>query len=366
MKESLTYRMVVSRFDEQTIKDFLDIPKMLYEKDCPQDKTLEYDILHHQHCLSNQFTIKPFVVYDVTPDGKTPVARCLVTLYKDDDIAYIGFFESINNKNVADVLFKSAINYIISCEKTKVVGPVDCSFWLKYRFKHESTLDFKRSYTGEPYNKDYYVDLWKHCGFEISNTYESNFYRKPTLYDISDKLKNRLDWLKKNNYKLVNMNLFSFNKHFKKIYELIIDAYSGFPIYKPIDFKDFKYIFGNLKYLLNYSMVKLVYDGDKLAGFVVNIPNYNLYSVDNFNIINLFKILKARIKPKEYVLMYIAIDKSYLGIGSALAEATKNELVNNECTSIGALVIKGKVSGNYYKDLMTDKTTYVLLEKNLD
>ena len=41
----------------------------------------------------------------------------------------------------------------------KIIGPVDASFWLKYRLKINK---FERPYTGEPYNKDYYYYSYCH------------------------------------------------------------------------------------------------------------------------------------------------------------------------------------------------------------
>ena len=64
-------------------------------------------------------------------------------------------FESVWNHSIK-VSFNA---YKFAKEKwyKKIVGPVDASFWNKYRLK--INLFDKRPYTGEPYNLKYYFNL---------------------------------------------------------------------------------------------------------------------------------------------------------------------------------------------------------------
>jgi len=348
--------------NDKIIKDFIQLPSQLYKSECPQDRNTELNILNNKHVLSDTFEIMPFVAYKIDKNKEIVVARCIVTLYKEDEIGYIGFFECIDSRYVCSKLFEKVEDYIRSKNKTKIVGPVDSSFWIKYRFKHKSTLIFSETYTGEPYNKIYYTDLWRECGYNISDTYESNFYRLIEKDDMSEKLSNRLNMLNNKGYKIVKLKRRNFNKDIIKIYKLIKETYKNFPIYKDITQEQFVKLFKNLKYILNFSMVKLVYKDGNAVGFIINIPNYNTCNINNINIL---KLLKIRLKPKEYIIMYIGVKREHLGIGSALAEDTKRELYNKKCTSIGALVHKGKASGGYYKELIEHRTEYVILTKEI-
>ena len=44
---------------------------------------------------------------------------------------------------------------------------------------------------------------------------------------------------------------------------------------------------------------------------------------------------------------------------------TKNKLYQNKCTSIGALIHEGNITGELYKDLYTDKFKYELFQFDL-
>ena len=56
--------------------------------------------------------------------------------------------------------------------KQGLKGPIDLSFFGRYRF----ALEEKVPYTGEPANKAYYPYLFEKAGFQICNTYVSHFY----------------------------------------------------------------------------------------------------------------------------------------------------------------------------------------------
>ena len=55
----------------------------------------------------------------------------------------------------------------------RIVGPVDASFWLKYRMK--INMFYKPPYTGEPYNKDYYYKLYNYFCFYHIAYFNRNF-----------------------------------------------------------------------------------------------------------------------------------------------------------------------------------------------
>lgn len=69
---------------------FLALPGKLYQKnELTQDYDTEYKLLHEKHTLSKYFNITPFVVID--KNSQMPVARCMLTYYPEDDVAYFGF-----------------------------------------------------------------------------------------------------------------------------------------------------------------------------------------------------------------------------------------------------------------------------------
>ena len=361
-------RQIIVEFgnEKKLNNDFLALPKTLYDKGkCPQDIKTEKQILTGSHVLSDTFKVTPFVAYVKENDNKNVVARALVTSYENDNIAYVGFFESVNDEEVCSKLFDAIFDFVKKDGKKTVTGPVDASFWIRYRFKLSSDRGFEDTYSCEPYNKDYYVKLWEKCGFERNYTYISNFYRKVKPDDISPKLKSRYERMCEKGYILRTSSYKTFDKDLVAIYRLITKTYRHFPMYTDISLQQFVSMFGYLKYVLNYSMVKLLFKDEEAVGFIICVPDFGFDSVGKLTIAKFLRIINKKKNPKEYVILYMGVDGKHLGTGSALAEDIKNELCKNGSTSIGALILEGKVTGLYYSDLFTGKSKYVLLERNL-
>ncbi len=339
---------------------FLSLPSKLYKDVCPQNYQEEQDLLNRIHVLSNDFELVPYVV--VNSLGKA-VCRCAVTYYPDDEVAYVGFFEACDNLDAVRVLFDTVEKDVLKKGRNKIVGPVNASIFIGYRFKVDN---FNRIYTGEPYNKPYYKELWEQCGFQVSDTYVSNFLRKVTENDNDEFLEKIYNRYKRKGYEFISPSAFTFKKRLKDIYALMMNLYSGFSGYKIITEKQFMKMFSYLKHILNYDMVKLVYHKDKLQAFCVAVPNYRELSIGDTSVSDVIKMMKTKRKPDEYVILYVGADQSSPGLGGALMHLIKNLLYENQCTSVGALVKEGNVSGEYFDFLYTDKTHYELFEKVLE
>ena len=165
----MNYKVIYGKND-LVYTGFLALPGKLYQKnELTQDYDTEYKLLHEKHTLSKYFNITPFVVID--KNSQMPVARCMLTYYPEDDVAYFGFFECIGQQEIAEQLLDTVSKKAKKDGKTKLSGPVDASFWIKYRLK--INLFDRIPYTGEPYNKNYYYKLLSDCGFVVQNYYRN-------------------------------------------------------------------------------------------------------------------------------------------------------------------------------------------------
>lgn len=349
---------------------FLSFPRKLYKgKFYTQDFAMEKQILEGSHILSKEFEVFPFI--DIM-DGEV-IGRCVLTYYPNDEKAYLGFFESTPDFGYSRDLFEAVFKKAKKDGKKEIIGPLNASFWIGYRMK---TNKFDETYTNEPYNLDYYPLLWENVGFKPVDVYYSNQIRIPTSKDNDKKCQQRLKDALDKGYVFANPTFDNFEKCLDEVYSLFVSLYSSFPTYKPISRNEFKGMFSSLKNILDFSMVNLVYKDDELVAFFINIPNYDLslYSLmlPNKAFIEKIASLKDMVKflhnkkhAKEYVLIYMGVDPKHLGLGGALAEITKKELQKRKAKSIGALIMDGKVTNNYYKDLTVDRFQYMLYKKEL-
>ena len=340
---------------------FLKLPRRLYHKNTyVQNINLEKQLLTGSHILSKYFSVILIVVLD---EHKTAVSRCTLTLYTADPAAYIGLFESVNDQEATAVLFKTAEKLAKQNGKAKLVGPLNASFWIGYRLK---TNKFDSVYTSEPYNKGYYSELWKSAGFEITDRYYSNALRVPKETDQSMKCRQRLQMVQDSGYEIHSPTKQTFSENLKEIYQLLIQVYSKFPMFKKIEEHEFCQLFQNLKFVLDFDFVKLIYKEKKLTGFFISVPDYKNLTHQKITIRSLLKILRIKnSNPQKYVLLYMGIDPKHPGLGSAMAELIKQELVKKHAYSIGALFHEGKISGEYYKELAVDRYEYVLFGKDI-
>ena len=125
---------------------FLRLPSKIYdEKHIVQNKTFEKEVLENTSILCKG--AKNFALI-VKNKNDEPVGRSVVSLY-EDDTAYIGFFECIKDVEVSKLLLAECERIAKEAGKKRLLGPIDISFWIRYRF----ALTDELSYTGEPANK---------------------------------------------------------------------------------------------------------------------------------------------------------------------------------------------------------------------
>lgn len=358
----MNYRLL-DRNERHFEKLFLALPKTLYNKsELTQNDGAERRILRGVHPLSGDFEIKPFLLLD---ENENPAARAVLTYYPDSNEAFLGFFECIDDFAACEAIMNAVFVCAKNDGKTKITGPVDASFWIKYRFK----TDFfdKLPYALEPYNKDYYPEFWERCGFSICQGYFSNQLRIPTEDDRDAKCQKRFETMTKRGYRVEYPSSENFKDRLREVFELLSRLYSDFPCYTEITWDKFFGMYSSIKSVLNYDMAKLVYKDDKLVGFSISVPNFGNAACGKLTPAKLIKILRTKKNPSEYILIYMGVDSGHLGLGSMIAEAVKRSLEEKRCFAINALILDGKVTGESYynSSLTTDRYHYALFQKVL-
>lgn len=345
--------------EKSNIKRFVDFPKRMYSsKDNMESASQMKALLEGTHPLSKYFDLDAYLILrdDVT------AGRFAITTYPDDTTAYLGFFECINDKEVSSFLFSEAEKIAKEKKCSVIIGPVDASFWLKYRLKINN-FDLP-PYTGEPYNKDYYLELFQNSGYEISEHYTSSAFRSVGEDYINEKFENRYKEFLAQGYKIESPKAKEYEKAVEEVYTLITELYSDFPVYKNVSKEDFCEMFKSYKTIMNMSMTKMAYYNGKAVGFYISLPDYG-NRVYHAGLLDIPGILKTRKHPDRYVMLYMGVDQKHRGLGKALVYAIMKELMQSGLPSIGALARDGKVTQNYAEEEKTSIYEYVLLKHEL-
>ncbi len=339
---------------------FLMLPEKLYgDEVCPQDIDTERSLLNGTHPLSGDFEILPMIAID---DKDRTLARCMLTFYEGEVDAYLGFFESVNDADVCRVLLKKAEETSLKKGKKAIIGPIDSSIFIGYRFK---TDHFTLPYTGEPINKPYYAELWEKCGFEIWKKYYSYRLKPITEKEGNPKYSKRVKDFRRQGYEYKNLRMGQFDEVFHEIYGLLMERFSSFPGYKPVSRDVFRSLFHKLRIVLRPDDVLLIYKDKKLVAFSISLPNFYDNLLGEMNVWKILKILWLKHFSKETVYLYMGVAPGHLGLGSVMAELTRRQLYRNGRVPIKALIQENKATGVYYNDLTDEKMEYVLLRKNI-
>ena len=347
--------------DRKNVRRFLRFPKKLYPKQhLMQDPDTEAAILSGTHLLSHYFTVYPFLASDA--EGHT-AARCILTVYPGRPCAYIGFFECIENAAAARCVFAAAEKKAAECGCNAVTGPVDASFWIRYRLKTNSFA--QPPYTGEPYNLPYYEAFFLENGYAVSGTYVSNRYGTVPQGFLNKKNLRRLRYFTENGYVICSPEKETFDKCLHEIYRMLMPLYADFQTFSQITEEEFCALYAGMKYAADYRMVKIAYQNGRAVGFFVTLPNYGNAAAGRLTLPKLVRIRRIKKAPRDQILLYLGADPAHPGLGKALSECILRELCERQAVSVGALIRKGKVTGSYFSRLITEQYTYALYEKPL-
>jgi hypothetical protein len=345
---------------EQTEKDFLALPKKIYsEMEQMQSISEEKAQLSGTHPLSYTYRTQGYVGYF----KEQPVIRGILFKPNQDNVGYIGYFESFNNFSMMEAF----INYL--CEEaqnwgvSKLIGPVQGSFWVGYRMKIKGFDDI---FTNEPHNPEYYPNLWQHVGFEMTEKYRSNFYQEISPEYESEKMSRRYNLFLKKGYQIISPKRKDWEKVSVEVFELLRQLYKDFPLYQEISATEFQTLFADLKIGLDFSMVKLAYKDDELVGFLITLPDYGNLIYRKMTPVNLFKLLRLRKKAAKYIILYLGADPKHLGLGLAMNYPLLKEVQNRQAGLVGGLIHEGTVTGSYITGMQDYTHEYCLWELEMN
>lgn len=355
---SKEYRCIKVK-NQKEIKMFLGLPEKLYDNDNPRNKKEEKLLIKRKHPISPDIAFHPYILLDAFGEI---ICRCALTYYPDDNNAYLGFFDAVNEMEPIKEMLQVVERRAKQDGKTKIIGPVDASIYINYRFKMNR---FTETYTSEPYNKEYYPYMWQQCGYKIAYNYVSNNLRKVTQEDSDLKLVKIRDKHIDRGVKFINMSDANFDMCLSDTYFLLMDLYSSFPGYKRLSKEQFIKMYSPLRKIANHNMVKFAYKNGKLAAFAIAVPNYCLLTRGKLTFRKIKEIQQIKNKPTEYVILYVGADRASAGLGCAIMQELFDELVRNECSSIGALIKDGNLTGKVYNHVYTNQYKYALFEKHI-
>jgi len=265
---------------KQTIREFLEVPKRLYQNDpnwaCPLDMEIEntFNPLKNscfQHGDARRWILK---------DEKGQLKGRIAAFYDRNKLHHnaqptggIGFFECINDQHAANLLFDRAKGWLEEQGMQAMDGPINFG----ENFVNWGLLveGFMHQGYGMPYNFPYYRSLFEAYGFR---TYFEQYsfhdvFSRP--YPAQMRSFGERFW-RKPEYSFRHLEM----KHAEKYLQELVVMYNKIWVdflenYTPLRYEDLLQIFRDAKAILNEKFIWFAYHNDQPIGFLIVFPDMN-------------------------------------------------------------------------------------------
>ncbi|MFC1501329.1 hypothetical protein ACFL58_02645 [Elusimicrobiota bacterium] len=236
--------------------------------------------------------------------------------FQGENVGFFGFFECINNRETAELLFNTVKHWLKSKNIDKMYGPMnpstndECGF-LCEGFDSSPVLMM-------PYNPDYYLELAQDCGLKKKKelyAYDINVEEAPM--DRLAKLA-RIIYKKNPGLSIRPMNLKDFKNEIEKTIEVYNQAWEKNWGFVPWTKKEFHTMASRMKDLINPKFAVLAEINGKPIGIKLSIPDYNIITKElNGRLFpfGFLKILLGKNKIKSTRTMIVGVIKDYRNKG---------------------------------------------------
>jgi hypothetical protein len=281
---------IVEITDNSSAKKFLELPRKLYKNDrnfiSPLDKDIEAVFNPALNNFHSHGIIKRWIAVD---DNGETVGRIAAFINhqknKNPDliIGGIGFFESINDKSTAFLLFDTAKQWLQQNNAKAMDGPIN--FGENDKYWGLLVEGFVPPSMGMNYNASYYQMLFEKYGFVKQ-------------YDQYTNVINA-DWIaNKPEYKFIHFENKNFKKFAKDFQEIYNDAWSEFEDFTPIEFDTLKQSFREMKPIVDEKIIWFAYANDEPIGFILALPDINVLLKSFNGKLNLWNKIRFYLKLK--------------------------------------------------------------------
>ena len=190
----------------------------------------------------------------------------------ESKVAFFYYFDSINDPDVSNTLFQFASEWANERGLNTITGPRglyggDGIGALVEGFDYMPGI-------GIPYNYPYYDDLYHKAGFSkeedlLSGYLSTDEYELPErIHELAERVKNRRGFSIKNYATKKEIKADALN-----IRDVINVSFEGAPGYTPVQDDEIETIVDHLLMIADPQLIKLVFKGDEIVGFLFAYPN---------------------------------------------------------------------------------------------
>lgn len=291
MEKSKSLKIIEYQFDNEYLQKYFELMNNFYKDYNGINQYIENirKLLSESNPFFKNNKIWNYIVFDNDNVVGHISAIIDIRLFENKKIGLIGFFESIDNKEVSELLIKKAVEKLKSEGCEIINAPINLSIWHSYRFTINQTKE--NVFYFEPITKDYYPNLFLNNGF-IEN--ESYYSAERTDFDtILDYTKEDYENLIKLGYKFRTISKETFHRDLNSIYLLSKEIFKDSKNYIDITFEEFNYLYSEIDNIMDFNFIEIVSNLDgKDIGFCFSIKdplNPNTIILKTIGVLNEFQ-----------------------------------------------------------------------------
>jgi len=268
--------------NEQDRMKFIKLPWSIYKGDPFWVPPLIFDVRKNLDPAKNPFFKHAEVALFIAEKDGIDVGRIAAIKndnhnnFHKDKAGFFGFFESIDNEEVSDLLLDEACKWVKDKGFDEILGPVNPST----NDECGLLVDGFDSYPVflMPYNPRHYESKITGFGFEKTKDLYAYYIPSEVINDakLMAKLERMSGLIKKRSdvttHKLDMKNLASEIRKIEEIYNSAWEANWGFV---PITTAEFDYMAESLKMIVDPDLVMFAEVGGVPAGFTLSLPDFN-------------------------------------------------------------------------------------------
>lgn len=317
---------------------FIDLPYKLYINDphfvAPLKMAVRDLLNEDKHPFYKTAKIKPFLV---TKNGED-VGRILAVSnqaynqFHQSQIGYFGFFESIEDQEVANLLLKTCESYFLAQGFKEMQGPMNPGTNYECGLLVNGFLDDPQIMM--TYNPPFYPKLLENYGLSkamdlLAYKVDVHFQMPKIILDIADRTEKK----SKVTYRTLNMK--KWNEELEIMFDIYNSAWEENWGFVPMTKKEFFHTAKDLKSIVNPNLVHFAEVDGKPAGFILTLPDLNQVFKQNpsgkLTPFSLYKILTAgkRISRVRVITMGIKKEFRKIGLETLLYKHNHEEIKKN-------------------------------------
>jgi hypothetical protein len=293
--------------DKKTNKDFIRVPKIIYKDDKNWISPLDMEIENIFNPGTNSSFKHGEAARWILKNNKGKLAGRIAAFYdkrkasnNPQPTGGIGFFECVNDKEAAFLLFDTAKEWLKGKDMQAMDGPVNFG----ENFFHWGLLveGYSEPVYGMPYNYPYYRELFESYGFKTY--YEEYSYYRPADKPYHERLVKYAEFVaNKEGYSYLHFSFKEKEKFINDIVKLYNIIWSEFlKTYTPLKYEDVELLINVSRNLIDEEFIWLAYYQGNPIAFVVAIPDVNQILKSINGKLNLWSIIKLLCLKKRKVI----------------------------------------------------------------